>query len=180
MGRTAFITILILSIIAGFSFTRYKHLAALDQDVTDAWIPLKSQLDERYSAISRFDSEVERIVGHDMPEIEDLEGLQERFVTSESISDKIEEANKLEKELNKVVRLLSERYPKISAGPQFDVISNILRVTDQAIGADVKAFNDAVTQYNVYVQKFPNDLLALILSFSNRYEHFQPEERRGL
>ncbi|MFH1830427.1 MAG: LemA family protein [Pseudomonadota bacterium] len=178
MSRTTFITIVIfiLIVIAGICIVKYNHLASLDEAVEMAWNPLEGKLKERYASIPRLVPEVTLYVGHEVPEVKDLANIEPSVTGSSSIQDKVTAANKLEKDLTSVMQMLSERYPGIISGHQFDVIIKIRQNTDKTIGNDVKKLNDAVTEYNTYVRRFPNDLVALILVFPHKYEYFQPEE----
>lgn len=53
-----------------------------------------------------------------------------------------------------------ERYPELRANQNFLQLQSQIEGTENRIDVGRKRYNDAVTNYNVYVQKIPNNMIA--------------------
>ncbi len=63
---------------------------------------------------------------------------------------------------------LSERYPNLKADQNFQELSRSLEELERAIETARIQFNDAVRRHNVYIEQFPNSLVAGMAGVSRR------------
>lgn len=68
-----------------------------------------------------------------------------------------------------------ERYPDLKANQNFLELQSQLEGTENRINVTRDRFNEAVNTYNIYIRKFPNNLLAGIFGFKEM-SRFAAEE----
>jgi LemA protein len=74
---------------------------------------------------------------------------------------------------------LAEQYPDLKANQTMSQLMEELSSTENRVAFARQAFNDAVMEYNITREKFPNNLIAGTFNFqeANLFEVSAPEER---
>lgn len=95
-------------------------------------------------------------------------------LNAESIS-KFEEAQEgLSNSLSRLL-LVVERYPELKANQNFLELQAQLEGTENRISVERNKFNEAVRDYNTYIRKFPNNLIAGMFGFEKK-AYFEAKE----
>jgi len=68
-----------------------------------------------------------------------------------------------------------ERYPDLKANQNFLELQSQLEGTENRIAVERKKFNEAARDYNTYVRKFPNNLIAGMFDFE-KMDYFEADE----
>ena len=68
-----------------------------------------------------------------------------------------------------------ERYPELKANENFKELINELERTENRINVERNRFNGEVQEYNTYIKKFPNNMVAGILDFDEK-GYFKADE----
>ena len=58
-----------------------------------------------------------------------------------------------------------ERYPDLKANQNFQELQAQLEGTENRIATERKRFNEVARSYNVYIRKFPNNILSGVFGF---------------
>ena len=61
-----------------------------------------------------------------------------------------------------------ERYPELKANQNFLELQAQLEGTENRIAVERGKFNDTVNDYNSYIRKFPNNIIAGIFNFDKK------------
>lgn len=67
-----------------------------------------------------------------------------------------------------------ERYPDLKANQNFLELQAQLEGTENRISVERKKFNDTARDYNTYIRKFPNNMIAGMFSFEKK-EYFEAD-----
>ncbi|MCI5776929.1 MAG: LemA family protein [Bacteroidales bacterium] len=70
---------------------------------------------------------------------------------------------------------VKEAYPDLKANENFLNLQNQLEQTENGITAERNKFNEVARDYNTYIRKFPNNIIASIFSFETK-PYFKAEE----
>ena len=92
------------------------------------------------------------------------------------MAEAIDAANGIEIDLANLLQWVKERYPGIISRPPVQAIAQTLANTQELIGPDMETFNNAAQEYNAYAQRFPNNVVAMILGYPTSYPFFQPRK----
>ena len=68
-----------------------------------------------------------------------------------------------------------ERYPDLKANQNFLELQSQLEGTENRIAVERKKFNEAARDYNTYVRKFPNNLIAGMFDFE-KMDYFEADQ----
>lgn len=68
-----------------------------------------------------------------------------------------------------------ERYPDLKANTNFLELQAQLEGTENRIAVERKKFNEAARDYNTYVRKFPNNLIAGMFDFE-KMDYFEADQ----
>ena len=177
MGKSRFWAVLIFVavVVAGICIVKYNGLGGYDEKVTDAWTPLGGQLKKRYASVPRLMPEVHMYVGQELPEAKALDQAVKDFNGAGTFDEQVEAANDAEDGIQKLGQVLSERYPGIISGHQFQVLAELMKGTGADMSEPIKRYNLASKDYNSYARRFPANIVAPIFGFPHSYEYFQQQ-----
>ena len=68
-----------------------------------------------------------------------------------------------------------ERYPELKANQNFLELQAQLEGTENRINVERNKFNEVVKDYNTYIRKFPNNIIAGLFNFDKK-GYFQASE----
>ncbi len=68
-----------------------------------------------------------------------------------------------------------ERYPELKANQNFLELQSQLEGTENRIAVERKKFNEAAQDYNTYIRKFPNNMIAGMFDFEKK-EYFEADK----
>lgn len=68
-----------------------------------------------------------------------------------------------------------ERYPELKANQNFLELQSQLEGTENRIAVERKKFNEAAQDYNTYIRKFPNNVIAGMFDFEKK-EYFEADK----
>jgi len=68
-----------------------------------------------------------------------------------------------------------ERYPELKANQSFLELQSQLEGTENRIAVERKKFNESAQDYNTYIRKFPNNMVAGMFDFE-KAEYFEADE----
>ena len=164
-------------VIVIFIIAVYNSLAAKKANVQNAFAGIDVQLKKRCDLIPNLVSSVKAYMKHEEGTLEKLTELRTRAAAA---TDPAERLN-LDRELSgalKNVMVQVEAYPDLKSSANVIQLQRSLNEIEEQIAAARRTYNSAVTDYNLAIRIFPNNLLAGMFGFteSTLFEA-APEER---
>ncbi|MFO7954389.1 LemA family protein [Thioalkalivibrio sp.] len=162
------LAILVLLVIWGV--WTYNRLVTSRNRYKNAFAQIDVQLTRRYELIPNLVKVAERYMGHERDTLEAV--IQARNQAQQSLqevagdptnADAVRKLSSSEQGLSGALgRLfaLSESYPDLKANENMMQLSEELTSTENRVAYARQAFNDAVMQYNILREMFPNSLIA--------------------
>ncbi len=168
--------IVFVLIIAGASCAgKYNQLVTLNESVTTAWAQVENVLQRRNDLIPNLVSTVKGIAAQEQKVFIDVAEARASVGRAKTIPDKIAANTALGGALSRLL-LVVERYPEIKSNQNFMALQDELAGTENRIAVERKRYNDSVKAYNVFVRRFPNNLIAGIFGYSREDVYFKAEE----
>lgn len=160
-----------------FIIVVYNNLAAKRANVQNAFAGIDVQLKKRCDLIPNLVSSVKAYMKHESGTLEKLTELRTRAA---SATDPVERLA-LDKELSGTLKGLMvqvEAYPDLKSSANVIQLQKSLNEVEEQISAARRAYNAAVTDYNLAIRIFPNNLFAGMFGYTESplYEA-APEER---
>lgn len=155
----------------------YNSLAAKKANVQNAFAGIDVQLKKRCDLVPNLVSSVKAYMKHEAGTLEKLTELRTRAATATDPAERLS----LDKELSgalKNVMVQVEAYPDLKSSANVEQLQRSLNEIEEQISASRRAYNSAVTDYNLAIRIFPNNLLAGMFGFTETtLFEAAPEER---
>ncbi len=184
------IPILILLLLIQWIYTTvvgtYNRLISMDESVKTAFSQMHVQYQRRADLIPNL---VEVVKGYAQHEKDVLVGVTEarakvgqvnvnvgggRGITPEAIKQFMEAQGALTEALSRLM-VVVERYPELKADQRFAELQAQLEGTENRIAFARNQYNEAVQQFNTYLRRFPNNIIANFFNFQP-YPYFEAEK----
>ena len=143
----------------------YNSFAAKKANVQNAFAGIDVQLKKRCDLVPNLVSSVKAYMQHETGTLEKLTELRTRAAAA---TDPAERLN-IDKELSGALKALMvqvEAYPDLKASANVEQLQRSLNEIEEQISASRRAYNAAVTDYNLTIRIFPNNLLAGMFGFT--------------
>ncbi len=169
------VLVLALLIVGSSCVGRYNQLVTLNESVDTAWAQVENVLQRRNDLIPNLVNTVKGYAAHERQVFIDVTEARAKVGQATTIPQKVEAQNQLTAALGRLL-LVVERYPDLKANQNFLALQDELAGTENRIAVERKRYNDAVKAYNVFVRRFPNNLLASVFGYARENIYFKAEE----
>lgn len=166
-----------LVLVLGFNMcSTYNSLVQKDEQVRQAWSQVENQYQRRMDLIPNL---VETVKGYAEFEKSTLQAvvearanatrvtIQADELTPENLQRYEQAQGALSSALGRLLAV-AENYPNLKANESFRSLQDQLEGTENRIAVARKNFNEVVGQYNSYVRRFPTNLYAGMMGFSQK------------
>jgi len=172
LGVIALIVIIFYSFFAG----KYNKMVELQEDIPKQWAQVETQYQRRADLIPNL---VNTVKGYANFEQETLTRvIQARAnatavtidpnnITPQALQQFQEAQNGVSAALSRLL-VTVEKYPDLKANQNFLDLQAQLEGTENRIAVARTRFNEVVQPYNVYIKRFPNNMLAGMYGFQEK------------
>jgi LemA protein len=178
MGK-GLIVIIVLVLIAVVLFGQYigvkNTLVTKNEAVKAAWSQVDIVLQRRADLIPNLVETVKGYAAQEQTVFGDIAKARSALLSASTPADKIAANGQLTGALGRLLAI-AENYPQLKSNENFLRLQDELAGTENRIAVERKRYNDALQDYNTYVQKFPASLFASFAGFSVNNAYFQAEE----
>ena len=173
------IVLVVLAIVIGFFFIQYvgvrNTLVAKDQTVKAAWSQVDIVLQRRADLIPNLVETVKGIAKQEQTVFGDIAKARSALLSADTPADKIAANQRLDGALGRLLAI-TENYPQLKSNENFLRLQDELAGTENRIAVERKRYNDALQDYNTYLLKFPNNMIAGFAGFKANEAYFQASE----
>ena len=166
------IVIIVLVLIALAVFGQYvsvrNTLVTKNEAVKAAWSQVDIVLQRRADLIPNLVETVKGIAKQEQTVFGDIAKARSQLLSAGTPSEKIAANQQLDGALGRLLAIV-ENYPQLKSNENFLRLQDELAGTENRIAVERKRYNDALQDYNTYVQKFPANIFA-------RWAGFKPNE----
>jgi LemA protein len=185
------ILIVILAILIIWSVGIYNTLVSLRNRFKNAFAQIDVQLKRRYDLIPNLVEVAKNYMKHERETLEAvIQARNQAQQAEQKAAQQPDDPNAIKNLMGAEQALtgslgrlfaLSENYPDLKANQNMMQLSEELSSTENKIAFARQAFNDAVMNYNIYREKFPNVIFAGMFGFSHAQQFVieSPEEREA-
>lgn len=148
---------LLILVIGMWAVGIYNGETVREQNVISAWGNVEVQYQRRFDLIPNLVNVVKGVAGFEQETLTQLTQLRSQWQTQTSVNDRINTANQFESTLSKLL-IITENYPELKATQAFQDLMVQLEGTENRISTERTRYNDAVREYNTYIQLIPNNI----------------------
>lgn len=174
---------------AVFVVTIYNRLVTLRNRLKNAFSQIDVQLKRRHDLIPNLVESVRGYLKHESATLDAVvsaraqaETLRSRTAENPTQGEMVRELSRAEgilgQSLGRLVAVM-EAYPDLKASATVAKLMEELSSTENRVAFSRQAYNDAVMEYNIAREKFPNNLLAGVLGMNSAtgFEIEAPSEK---
>ena len=173
------IVLIVLALVIGFVFMQYvgvrNTLVTKDQTVKAAWSQVDIVLQRRADLIPNLVETVKGIAKQEQTVFGDIARARSALLSARTPSEKIAANQQLDGALGRLL-VIVENYPQLKSNENFLRLQDELAGTENRIAVERKRYNDALQDYNTFLLKFPNNLIAGYAGFKPNEAYFQASE----
>ena len=186
-------TIIVLAVVAAIAFwiaSIYNKLVALKNRFKNAFSQIEVQLKRRYDLIPNLVETAKAYMSHERETLEAVIAARNQAVAGLAAAakdpanaDAIKQLGSAEGALGGALGRLSvvmEAYPDLKANQNMMQLSEELTTTENKVAFSRQAYNDQVTDYNIYKQTFPPVLFAGFFGHSSDAALLEYEDREAM
>lgn len=177
----AIIAVVVIVILWGIRVN--NRMITMEEGVNKAWSNVENVYQRRADLIPNLVNTVKGYAAHETSTFEAVVSARAKAtsitVNPENMTaDQLKEFQKAQNEVGGALgRLIavSEAYPELKANENFKELQAQLEGTENRISVERRNFNEAANQYNTYIRKFPQSIIAGMRDFEKK-PYFEAEE----
>ena len=165
--------IIIALLLVGGSYVSAKNqMVAKDQAVKSAWSEVDVQLERRADLIPNLVETVKGFTKEENSVYADIANARAGMLNAQTPAAKIDANNRLDGALGRLL-LLTENYPNLRSSEQFMRLQDELAGTENRISVARRRYNQAIQDYNTFIQQFPNSIWAGMAGYHTNDAYFK-------
>lgn len=170
--------VIVLILLVNWFIQIRNHMVELEEQVNSSWAQVQNQYQRRLDLIPNL---VETVKGFAQQEKQVLTQVTEARaraggvmnISPEILNDpqKFAQFQQIQDNLGSALQRLMvvvERYPELKSNENFLTLQAQLEGTENRIAVERRRFNEAVQQYNQYIRKFPQAMVAGMFGFKTK------------
>lgn len=152
----------------------YNGFISLKNKCEEAFSTMDVYLKKRFDLIPNLVETVKGYAAHEQGTLEKVVQARSRAMGASSLEERQASENLLSGTL-KSLFALSESYPELKADGSFINLQNQLQKVEEDISQARKYYNAVIKTFNIKVESFPSNLMALMFGF-RKYPYFMADE----
>lgn len=160
----------------------YNTMTEKEEAINKAWSNVENQYQRRSDLIPNLVNTVKGYAQHEQSTLTAVLEARSKAtqitvnaedLTPEKLKEYQEAQGQVTSALGKLLAI-SEAYPDLKANENFKELQAQLEGTENRISVERRNFNEVVGDYNTYIRKFPQNIMASIFGFEKR-AYFEAE-----
>jgi len=164
LKRNVGMTAVLMAVALLCSGCGYNTMVSLKEQIDSAWAQVENQLQRRNDLVPNLVEVTKGYAAHEKEIFTRVAEARSRLIGAGSRAEKIDAADNLSGALSRLLAI-AENYPQLKADAQFARLSDELAGTENRIATERRRYNDTVREYNTFIKKFPQTLVARITGF---------------
>ena len=169
-----------LLLIVGLAFggmfvSRRNEMVAMKEGINGAWAQVDTVIQRRLDLIPNLVETVKGIAAQEKEVFSNIAEARAAMAGARTPSERIEANDQLGGALSRLL-LVVENYPQLRSSQNFIRLQDELAGTENRIAVERRKYNQAVQQYNTYIQLFPNNIVASLSGHQREDAYFRTTE----
>ena len=174
--KTILIIVGIVIVLAAMFVKPYNTMVQKDEEASKAWANVENAYQRRLDLIPNLVKTVQGAADYEKGTLTEVIEARAKAtsvqidpnnLTEEAIAKFQAAQDQLSSALSRLM-VVVERYPELKANQNFLELQAQLEVTENRIAVERGKFNETVNDYNSYIRKFPNNIVAGLFNFDKK------------
>ena len=168
--------LLILALLCGGMYiSRRNQMVTLNETVKSDWAQVDVVLQRRSDLIPNLVETVKGFAAQEQTVFDDIAKARAALGGAQTPKDKIAANGQLDGALSRLL-VIVENYPQLRSNENFLRLQDELAGTENRIAVERKRYDDAIQEYNTFILKFPNNIIAGMAGFQRNDAYFAASE----
>ncbi len=163
----------VIVIIGGYFWLTYNSLITANEAVDNQWAQIDTQYQRRLDLIPNLVESVKGVMSQETAVFGDISKARANYTNASNAEQQATAATQLEGSLSRLIAIM-ENYPELKSAENVQTLMTQLEGTENRISVERKRYNDVVQNFNVKIKRFPTNLAANMLNYSERV-YFEAE-----
>ena len=169
----------VLALIVIFVIVSYNGLVKNRMQTKEAWSQIDVQLKRRNDLLPNLIETVKGYAKYENSTLEKVTQLRTQVAAAASPVEAMKASDALTRQISGIFAV-AENYPDLKASSNFAHLQEELTNTENKISYSRQLYNSVVSNYNVKLEIFPSNLVALIFGFKASDFLQTPEEEKSV
>jgi LemA protein len=170
------IAVVIAALVFGGMYVgRRNEMVTKNEAVKSAWSEVDVNLQRRSDLIPNLVATVQGFAAQEQTVFHDIASARAALGGAQTPSQKIAANGQLDSALSRLL-VVVENYPQLKSNEQFLRLQDELAGSENRIAVARKRYNDALQDYNTYINLFPNNIFAGWGGFQRNDAYFTASE----
>ena len=174
--KTVLIIVGIVIVLAAMFVKPYNKMVQKDEECSKAWANVENAYQRRLDLIPNLVKTVQGAAEYEKGTLTEVIEARAKAtsvqvdpsnLTEESIAKFQAAQDQLSSALSRLM-VVVERYPELKANENFLELQAQLEGTENRIAVERGKFNETVNDYNSYIRRFPNNIIAGMFNFDKK------------
>ena len=174
--KTILIIVGIVIVLGAMLVKPYNNMVAKDEGCSKAWANVENAYQRRMDLIPNLVKTVQGAADYEKGTLTEVIEARAKAtsvqvdpsnLTEESLAKFQAAQDQLSSALSRLM-VVVERYPELKANQNFLELQAQLEGTENRIAVERGKFNETVNDYNSYIRRFPNNIIAGIFNFDKK------------
>lgn len=174
LGVVVVIVIVLLFVFGGYVSAK-NQMVAKNEDVKAAFSAIDVDLQRRADLIPNLVATVKGFAKVEESILTAIANARAGLMTAQTPNEKLAANDRLNVALLPLMRM-QENYPQLKSNDQFMRLEDELSGTENRIAVARRRYNEAIRDYNVFIQQFPNSLYANFAGFHPQTEYYKADD----
>ena len=163
--------VLVVALSFGSYINAKNQMVSLDNNIPLALGNIDVDLQRRYDLIPNLVASVKGYANVEETVLTNIANARAGLMTAKTPDEKLAANDRLNVALLPLMRL-QENYPQLKSNDQFMRLEDELAGTENRIAVARLRYNQAIRDYNVFIQQFPNSIWAGIAGYHTKTEYY--------
>ena len=169
----------ISTLLVFFVVISYNSLVRGRMQTKEAWSQIDVQLKRRNDLLPNLIETVKGYAKYESSTLEKVTQLRTQVAAATTPAEAMKASEALTRQISGILAV-AENYPDLKASSNFAKLQEELTNTENKISYSRQLYNSVVSNYNVKLETFPSNLVALIFGFKASDFLQTPEEEKSV
>jgi len=147
---------------------KYNAMITAEQAINQQQAQVEVELQRRYDLIPNLVESVKGVLTQEQTIFTEIADARTKYGSAETgTTEKVEASNELEGAISRLLVII-ENYPDLQSDETVQSLMDELAGTENRIAVERERYNEKVTDYNIMVKTFPNNLIANFFGFTEK------------
>ena len=166
--------VLIAVVFGGQVISARNEMVTMKNNIDGAWAQVDNVMQRRADLIPNLVETVKGITKQEQAVFGEIAQARAGLINARTPQEKMQANTALDGVVGRLL-MLTENYPQLRSSENFTTLMAQLEGTENRIAVERQKYNNAIKEYNTYIELFPKNIAASLFGFSRNDNYFKTD-----